>query len=256
MRTLAIANQKGGSGKTTTCVNLAAALAEQGRRVLLVDLDPQHSATAWLAIKDPGKGIFRLFADNSSMLDLVQPTGVPGLEVVPSSPWLVGVEKILAGELGAETILRRHLSGLPPGRWEYVLADCPPTLGLLTVNVLSAVRELLVPVEAHIMALGGLAQLLHTVEVIKERLNPDLRITGILACRMNARTRHAQEILERLRSRFGDLVYHTVIRENVRLAECPSFGKPITLYDPRSAGATDYRALAQEVLTQEGSPTP
>ncbi|MBI4644491.1 MAG: ParA family protein [Deltaproteobacteria bacterium] len=252
MRTLAIANQKGGSGKTTTSVNLAAALGEKERRVLLLDLDPQHSATAWYGVKNAGKGVLGLFVDGGEVLDFVQETQAPGVDLVPSSAWLVGVEKILAGEVGAETILRRHLEGLPPERWDYILMDCPPTLGVLTVNALAAARELLVPVEAHVMALSGLAQLLHTVEVVQARLNPELVISGILACRVDARTRHAREVVERLRERSGDLVYQTVIRENIRLAECPSFGQPITQSDPRSAGAADYRALAAEVIRQEG----
>jgi chromosome partitioning protein len=252
MRTLAIANQKGGSGKTTTSVNLAAALGEKGRRVLLLDLDPQHSATAWYGIKNAGKGVLGLFVDGGEIMNFVQETGVSGVDMVPSSAWLVGVEKILAGEVGAETILRRHLESLPKDRWDYALLDCPPTLGVLTINALVAVRELLVPVEAHVMALSGLAQLLRTVEVVQQRLNPELKISGILACRVDARTRHAREVVERLRERSGDLVYRTVIRENIRLAECPSFGQPIAQYDPRSSGAADYRALAAEVILQEG----
>jgi chromosome partitioning protein len=160
---------------------------------------------------------------------------------------------MLAGEVGAETILRRNLDRLPPDRWDYVLIDCPPTLGVLTVNALVAVAELLVPVEAHVMALSGLAQLLQTVEVVRDRLNPDLRVSGILACRVDFRTRHAREVVEQLRQRSGSLVYHTVIRENIRLAECPSFGQAITHYDGKSAGAADYRALADEIISQEGS---
>jgi chromosome partitioning protein len=253
MRTLAIANQKGGSGKTTTTVNLAAALGEKDRRVLVIDLDPQHSATSWFGIKDGGKGIYAVFAGNGNFAEIIRPAQVAGVEVAPSSSWLVGVERMLAGEVGAEIILRRSLERLPAHRWDYVLIDCPPTLAILTINALAAARELLVPVESHIMALGGLAHLQQTVALVRERLNPELTVTGILACRVDARTRHAQDVVEQLRSRFGDKVYRTVIRENVRLAECPSFGQPITQYDSRSAGARDYRALAEEVINQEGS---
>ena len=253
MRTIATANQKGGSGKTTTAVNLAAALGEKGRRVLVVDLDAQASASLWLGVKDGGRGLLDALTDNGNLADLISQTDTPGVGVVPSSAWLVGAEKALAGELGAETILRRKLAHIQPGQWDYVLVDCPPTLGILTVNALVAVREVLVPVEAHVMALQGLAQLLQTVEVVRDRLNPSLRIAGILACRVDARTRHAQEVVEQLKGRFGNLIYNVAIRENVRLAECPSFGQPITRYDTRSSGAEDYRALAREVIRQEGS---
>ncbi len=251
MRTFGIGNQKGGSGKTTTCVNLAAALGEQGRRVLVIDLDPQHSATSWLGLKNPGKGLYEMFLGNGGLAEVVQETGVPGVEVVPSSAWLVGVERILAGEVGAERLLSQQMARLPADRWDYLLIDCAPSLGMLTINALAAVRELLVPVEAHVMALAGLAQLLHTVEVVQERLNPDLKVSGILACRVDNRTRHAREVVEELRSRSGNLVYQTVIRENIRLAECPSFAQPITQYDPKSSGAADYRALAREIIAQE-----
>jgi chromosome partitioning protein len=251
MRTIAVVNQKGGSGKTTTAVNLAAALGERERRVLLLDLDPQHSTTDWFGLHDGYKGIFSVFAENGNLLDIVTPSRVAGVDLVPSSSWLVGVEKFLAGEVGAETILHRNLAALQKSRWDYTLIDCPPTLGVLTINALVAAREVLVPVEAHVMALSGLAQLIETVDLVQERLNPELRITGILPCRVDARTRHAQEVVEQLRERFGKLVYRSIIRENVRVAEAPSFALPITLYDERSYGAADYRALAEEVIEQE-----
>jgi chromosome partitioning protein len=251
MRIIAITNQKGGSGKTTTAVNLAAALGEKKKRVLLVDLDPQASATQWLSAQDGGRGLLDMFTNSATLADLIQPTETTHVDLVPASSWLVGAEKALAGEVGAETILRQNLQSLPAETWDYVLIDCPPSLGILTVNALTAVSEVIVPVESHVMALNGLAQLLKTVEVAKERLNPDLEITGILACRVDARTRHAQEVVEQLRSRFGKLAYPVVIRENVRLAECPSFKQPITKYDSRSYGAEDYRALAKVVIKQE-----
>ena len=249
MRILAITNQKGGSGKTTTAVNLAAALGEKGRRVLLVDLDPQASATAWLGVKDAGRGIYDVFTNNKSIESITLNTSNTGVDVAPASAWLVGVEKALAGEVGTETLLKRAIGKLK--NYGYVILDCPPSLGLLTINALTAARELLIPVEAHVLALAGLAQLLETMEKVKERLNPTLAIAGILACRVDHRTRHAQDIEEQLRKRFSRQVYAATIRENVRLAEAPSFGQAILQYDSSSSGAADYRALATLVIKQE-----
>jgi chromosome partitioning protein len=251
MRTLAIINQKGGSGKTTTTVNLAAALGDRGKRVLVLDLDPQASTTAWFGVSDGGKGLLDVFADNAELVDLVQSSSALGVDLVPSSTWLAGVEKVLAGEVGSESVLRRKLKKLPKDRWDYLLMDCPPSLGLLAINALAAAKEIVIPVEAHVMALGGVAQIIKTAEVVRERLNDDLELTGIVACRVDGRTRHTQEVVEQLRARFGKLVYKTIIRENIRLAEAPSYAQPITIYDPRSYGAEDYRDLAAEVVKQE-----
>jgi chromosome partitioning protein len=249
-RLIAISNQKGGSGKTTTAVNLAAALAEQGRRVLVVDLDPQGSASAWLGVEDGEAGLLDVFTQDRKLLDLVRASSAPGVDVVPSSPRLAGIDRALAEEVGPETILRGHLSRLPP-RWKYILLDCPPALGILTVNALTSAREVLIAVEAHVMALQGLAKLLQTIEVVRKRLHAKLELAGVLACRVDARTRHGLEVVEDLRRRFADQMYKIEIRENVRLAECPSFRQPITQYDPHSRGAEDYRELAREVIAQE-----
>jgi len=251
MRIIAVVNQKGGSGKTTTTVNLAAALGERERTVLLIDFDPQGSASQWYGISDGGKGLLDVLAGTANLADLVETTPTPGVWVIPCSTWLAGVEKALAAEPGAEAILRKRLAKLPDERWDYCLIDCPPTLGVLTINALTAADEVIIPVEAHVMALAGVAQIHKTVEVVQGRLNPDLAITGILPCRVDARTRHSQEVVATLRQRFEGTVYKTVIRENVRLAECWSFAKPITQYDSASYGAKDYRDLAAEVVAQE-----
>jgi chromosome partitioning protein len=253
MRTIAVVNQKGGSAKTTTSVNLAATLAENDRRVLIIDLDPQHSATAWYDVTEGGRGIFDLFAepDKLSLESMIFETVSPGVSLVPSSPWLVGAEKALSSEPGAEQLLKEKLGELSPERFDYVLIDCPPTLGILTVNALTAVTEILVPVECHVMGLHGLAQLLKTVETVKKRLNAELRIAGILACRVDLRTKHGRDVVEKVRTKFPNFPYKAMVRENVKVAECASHGIPITVYAPASHGAEDYRALALEVIAQE-----
>jgi chromosome partitioning protein len=255
MRAIAVSNHKGGSGKTTTAVNLAACLGDRGQRVLLIDLDPQASASTWCGVHAPQRDISEAFLHGEALQTLVVGTAWPGVDVVPATPSLMGLEKALASEVGAETLLRRALSrDALAASWDYVLVDCPPALGLLTINALAAVRDVLVPVEAHVLALAGLAQLLRVLGVVQERLNPELTSPRILACRVDGRTRHAQEVLDDLRRRFGDGVFTTTIRENVRLAECPSFAQPIIGYDSRSAGAADYRALADEILCSHERP--
>ncbi len=248
MITLAILNQKGGSAKTTTAVNLAAALAEKKKRVLLIDLDPQGSASSWLGFRDASKDLYNLFTENtgkSSLLGISSKTIITGLDIITSSPWLVSIDKALASEIGSESILKRHLIGAK--EWDYVLLDCSPTLGIMSLNALVAADNMVIPLETHIMAVQGLAQLLYTISTVKERLNPRLEIDGILPCRTN-KTRLSQDIIKDLRNRFGEKVYQTVIRENIRLAEAPSFGQPITLYAKKSTGAEDYRNLALEII--------
>ncbi len=251
MRKIAIINQKGGSGKTTTTVNLAASLAEKKRKVLLIDLDPQASTSQWFGMTVIEKGLLSVFTENVPLSSVITNTATPGVALIPSSSWLISLEKVLANEVGAETILKQKLQALSAEEWDYVLIDCPPALGILTINALTACEEVIVPVEARIMAVNGLVQLLQTVDVVRHRLNSNLKISGIVPCRVDSRTRHAKEVVAELRKNFSELVYKTAIRENIRLAEAPSFGKPITEYDPRCYGSYDYRALAREVIKQE-----
>lgn len=248
MEILAVLNQKGGSAKTTTTVNLGSALAEKRKKVLLIDLDPQGSASSWLGFKKPSKGLFTVFTDNGSISDNVCKTGISGLDIVVSSPWLISADKALASEVGAETILKRNLRSLKANYWDFVLIDCPPTLGILSLNALAAAHKVIVPLETHIMAVQGLVQLLNTIDIVKARLNPSLEIDGILPCRVNKRTRLSQDIISDLRSRFKEKIYETTIRESIKLAEAPSFGKPIITYDSRSSGAEDYRSLSMEII--------
>lgn len=247
MRTIAIVNQKGGSGKTTTAVNLAASLAEAAQRVLLIDMDPQASASLWYGLKEKGKGLYEALTGDGDLTSAIESTALDSLKMIPASSILSGVEKALANEVASETILKAKLAQSAASSWDYVLIDCPPTLGILSLNALTTAHEVLVPVEAHVMALHGLVQLLKTIHLVKQRLNPNLEITGIVACRVDYRTKHSQEVLGQLRTRFEDKMCKTVIRENIRLAEAPLHAKPIILYDPQCNGSADYRKLALEL---------
>jgi len=247
VRTIAVAHHKGGTAKTTTTVNLAAALAEAGHRVLVIDIDPQGSASAWLGVSDPEFSVIDAIRDGKDLAHLVYETTAPGVQLVPASPELIvtGSEEETDTALGFIKAMER----LAP-LWDFVLVDCPPSLGYLGVAPLAVCDEVLVPVEAHVLAVAGLSSLMETIGRVSGRLNPKLKITGVLACRVD-HTAHSRMVVERLAHRFPRTFMRTQIRENVRLAEAPSFRQPITTFAPQSSGAEDYRALAAEIAAPE-----
>ncbi len=254
MRVIAVLNQKGGSGKTTTTVNLASSLVALGQKVLIIDLDPQASSSHWYGHKDKGRLLYDLLTDELPFEQAIEKTMVESLSIIPSSPILAGVDKVLASELAAESILKNKFLKASEKPWDFILIDCPPTLNILSLNALTFAGEVLIPVETHVMALTGLVQLLKTVNLVKERLNPNLGVAGILPCRVDYRTNHSLEVVAQLKNRFSDKLCKSVIRENVRLAEAPLHMKPINLYDPHCNGTKDYKMLAEELLGIESIP--
>ncbi len=250
MRILAIVNQKGGTGKTTTAVNLSAALARHSKKVLLIDLDPQASSSYWFNFKKQGQGLLDVFLDDRPIEDAVLKTDYENLFMLPASPLLVRVEKTLATEVGSELILKHRVAELKEA-WDYIIFDCPPNLGTLSLNALTAAQEVLIPVETRVMALHGLVQLLNTIKLVQTRLNPKLKVCGVLPCRADFRNNHSKEVMEQLKNRFPNEVLNTFIRENIKLAEASLYLKPITEYDLNSHGSKDYQQLALEILKQE-----
>jgi len=251
---IAICNQKGGTGKTTTAINLSAYLALAGTKVLLVDLDPQANATSGSGINKHSvlKSSYHLLLEEMDLQEIVQPTEVNNFFIAPSNLDLTGAEVELVGMLAREYKLKRVLEK-EKANFDFIIIDSPPSLGLLTINALCAADSVLIPVQCEYYALEGVTQLSHTIKLIKENLNPDLVIEGVLLTMADFRTNLTKEVIEEARNYFKDKVYHTVIPRNIRLTEAPSFGKPIALYDKESIGAQKYEELAREMLGEKMS---
>lgn len=247
-RIVALANQKGGVGKTTTAINLGASLAACERKVLLVDLDPQANATSGIGLpKNEEPSMYPVLMDGVDLRTVVRPTELPALFVAPASVDLVGAEVELGASDGREFRLRTALQRVV-GEYDYILIDLPPSLGLLTVNGLTAAQSVLVPMQCEYFAMEGISQLLNTIDRVRQSLNPGLEIEGIALTMYDDRMNLARQVAQEVRAHFGDQVYQTVIPRNVRLGEAPSFGKPIILYDIRSRGSEAYVNLAKEFI--------
>ena len=251
-RIIALCNQKGGVGKTTTTINLGAALAEYGRRVLIVDFDPQGAASVGLGVNphELDKTVYTLLMERGAQVaDVVRSTSVPGLDVLPANIDLSAAEVQLVGEVARESVLARVLRSVE-SEYDVILIDCQPSLGLLTVNALTAAHGVLIPLECEFFALRGVALLIETVEKVRDRLNPRLRIDGIVGTMHDPRTLHSKEVLARVLEAFGDQLLHTVIGRTVKFPDSSVAAEPITSYAPTHAGASAYRQLARELVAR------
>lgn len=247
---IAVANQKGGVGKTTTAINLATSLAMLEFKVLLIDMDPQGNSTSGLGQtgEEPVPTVYEALLGDTDIRSALLRTEVEGLDLIPSAPRLFGAEIELVALERRESILQRSLAPLAP-QYNFVLIDCPPSLGLLTINALTAAHSVLIPMQCEYYALEGLSQLLQTIRLVQESLNPGLRVEGVLLTMFDGRLSLSQQVAEEARRFFGNRVFSTLIPRNVRLGEAPSFGKPAALYDPQCSGAASYMNLAKEVVS-------
>jgi chromosome partitioning protein len=248
-RIFAVANQKGGVGKTTTTVSLGAALAERGKRVLVVDLDPQGNATMGLGVdgRQFERSVYDVLLNDVPMVDVVEPTGFPNLFVAPATLDLAGVEQELTSVISRELRLKKALASVD-GDFDYIFVDCPPSLGLITINAFAAATDIMVPVQTEYYALEGLTQLQRIVDLVQKNLNPALRITKVVLTMYDARNTLSVDVAKEVKKHFTNELCKTVIPRTVRLAEAPSHGQPISVYDPSSKGAKAYKALAEEIL--------
>lgn len=248
-RIIAISNQKGGVGKTTTTINLSACLAEMGKKVLVIDIDPQGNATSGLGIErdDVDHTVYELLINEITVWDALTPSVVEGLTVIPSERGLAGAEIELIGVDDREYILKNEIDKIRD-KYDFILIDCPPSLNMLTINAMTTADTVLVPIQCEYYALEGLSELLYTIELVKERLNPVLEVEGVVFTMYDGRTLLSSQVVDNVRDNLHQHIFNTVIPRNVRLAEAPSHGLPINMYDPKSTGAIGYRSLAQEII--------
>ena len=250
-RIIAVANQKGGVGKTTTAINLSACLAEKNKKVLTLDMDPQGNTTRGLGVdKNQAENtVYELILDESELSECIYPSVMENLSVIPSNINLSGAEIELIGFENKEYLLKSKLDMIRSD-YDYIIIDCPPSLNLLTINAMAAADSVIVPIQCEYYALEGLSQLIHTIDLIKERLNPKLEMEGVVFTMYDARTNLSLQVVDNVKDNLNQNIYKTIIPRNVRLAEAPSYGLPINLYDPKSKGTESYMLLAEEVINK------
>ena len=251
-RIIAVANQKGGVGKSTTAINLSSCLAELNQKVLLIDIDPQGNATSGVGIdkNNVENTLYELLVEESKLEDCIIENVYENLSLIPSNLNLSGAEIELVGIEGREFLLKNHIDSIR-SQYDFIIMDCPPSLNVLTINAMTTADSVLVPIQCEYYALEGLTQLIHTIELVQQRLNPDLIIEGVVFTMYDARTNLSLQVVENVKANLNQSIYKTIIPRNVRLAEAPSYGMPINLYDKKSVGAESYRLLAEEVLHRE-----
>lgn len=252
-RIIAVANQKGGVGKSTTAINLSACLAEKNKNVLIIDMDPQGNTTSGYGIDKNAieNTLYELLLGEIRIDETIMKSVIENLDLIPSNMNLSGAEIELIGVENKEFILKRAIENVKDN-YDYIIIDCPPSLNMLTINALTAATSVLVPIQCEYYALEGLSQLIHTIDLVKQRLNNDLEIEGVVFTMYDARTNLSLQVVENVKDNLNQNIYKTIIPRNVRLAEAPSYGQPINIYDSRSSGAESYRLLAEEVINKEG----